>query len=92
MIEGITEEEHRKRNRPTAENIVKSSLILSQIAQKEKITVTPEEIDLRVQLLKGQYQDPQMHAELSKPENLNGIRNQLLTEKTFDFISDIASQ
>jgi len=92
LIEGITEEEHRKRNRPTAENIVKSSLILSQIAQKEKITVTPEEIDLRVQLLKGQYQDPQMHAELSKPENLNGIRNQLLTEKTFDFISDIASQ
>ena len=92
LIEGISEDEHRKRNRPTAENIVKSSLILSQIAQKEKITVTPEEIDLRVQLLKGQYQDPQMHAELSKPENLNGIRNQLLTEKTFDFISDIASK
>ena len=91
-IEGITEAEHRKRNRPTAENIVKSSLILSQIAQDEKITVTPEEIDLRVQLLKGQYQDPQMHAELSKPENLNGIRNQLLTEKTFEYLSKLASK
>ncbi len=91
-LEGITEEEHRKRNRPTAENIVKSSLILSQIAQDEKITVTSEEVDIRVQLLKGQYQDPQMHEELSKPENLNGIRNQILTEKTFQFLSDIASQ
>jgi len=90
--EGVTEEEHRSRNRKTAESIVKSSLLLSEIADIEKINVTPEEVEIRVQLLKGQYQDPQMHAELEKPENLGGIRNQLLTEKTFKLLSDIASK
>ena len=90
--EGLTEAEHREQNRPAAANIVKSSLILSEIAQKENITVTQEDVEIRVQLLKGRYTDPQMQAELNKPENLTGIRNQLLTEKTFEFLTNIASK
>jgi trigger factor len=89
--EGVTEAEHRERNRAPAENIVKSSLILSEIAEKEGITVTPEELEVRLQLMRGQYQDPQMQAELAKPENISGIRNQMLTEKTFKFLTEIAS-
>ena len=90
--EGVTEAQHRERNRVTAESIVKSSLLLSEIAEIEKINVTEEEIAIRVELLKGQYQDPKMHAELEKPENLGGVRNQLLTEKTFKLLSDTASK
>ena len=90
--EGVTEAEHRERNRAPAENIVKSSLILSEIAEKEGITVTPEELEVRLQLMRGQYQDPQMQAELAKPENISGIRNQMLTEKTFKFLTEIASK
>jgi trigger factor len=90
--EGVTETEHRERNRAPAENIVKSSLILSEIAQNEDITVTPEELEIRLQLMKGQYQDPQMQAELAKAENISGIRNQMLTEKTFKFLTEIASK
>ena len=90
--EGVTEAEHRERNRAPAENIVKSSLILSEIAQNEDITVTPEELEIRLQLMKGQYQDPQMQAELAKAENISGIRNQMLTEKTFKFLTEIASK
>ncbi len=80
--EGLTEEEHRKRNRPDAEKSVKAGLVLSEIAQQEGITVTPEELEIRKQLLKGQYKDPQMQGELDKPENMRDLENQLITEKT----------
>ncbi|MBX4191054.1 hypothetical protein KW794_03115, partial [Candidatus Saccharibacteria bacterium] len=80
--EGITEEEHRQRHYPDALERVKIGLILTEIADKENITVTPEEIEIRRQLLKGQYQDQQMQAELDKPENQREIEARLLTEKT----------
>ena len=82
--EGVTEEEHRKRNRATAETRVKAGLVLSEISDKEGIRVTAEEVQLRVQLLKGQYQDPAMQAELDKPENQQDIAMRMLSEKTID--------
>jgi trigger factor len=80
--ESITEQQHRERQRPDTEFRVKASLILSEIAEREDITITPEELEIRIQILKGQYQDPQMQAELDKPENQRGIAAQLMTEKT----------
>jgi trigger factor len=80
--EGITEEEHRERNRATAEQSVKMGLILSEIATLEGIEVTPEELEVRIQLLKGQYQDLKMREELDKPEAAQDIINRLMTEKT----------
>jgi trigger factor len=80
--EGITEEEHRQRNRPQAEERVKGGLVLSEIADQEKLLVTPEELEIRLQILKGQYQDPAMQAELDKQENRQDIAARLLTEKT----------
>lgn len=82
--EGVTEEEHRKRNRPEAELNVKAGLVLAEIAEQEGIKVTPEETEIRIQLLKGQYKDPSMQAELNKPENRQDIANRLLTEKTIE--------
>jgi FKBP-type peptidyl-prolyl cis-trans isomerase (trigger factor) len=89
-IEGITEEEHRKRHYLEAEERVKVGLILSEIAEKEGLMVTPEELELRIQLLKGQYQDPQMQAELDKPENQRDIQARLMTEKTLAKLTDYA--
>lgn len=80
--EGVSEEEHRKRNRPDAELSVKAGLVLSEIADQEKITVTPEELEIRLQVLKGQYKDQTMQAELDKPESRRDIENRLMTEKT----------
>lgn len=82
--EGLTAEEHRNKNRAGAELRVKAGLVLSEIAQKEGIEVTPEELEMRLQLLKGQYQDASMQAELDKPENVRDIASRLLTEKTLD--------
>lgn len=90
--EGITEEQHRERHRPDAEERVKIGLILSEIAEKEGIGITPEELEIRLQILKGQYRDPQMQGELDKPENRREIEARLLTEKTLKKLSSYASK
>jgi trigger factor len=89
--EGNTDESHREKNRPAAELNVKAGLVLSEIATKEKISVTPEEFDLRIQLLKGQYTDVAMRAELDKPENRRDIMSRILTEKTIAKLTTYAT-
>jgi trigger factor len=90
--EGVTEEEHRQRQRPAAEQNLKASLVLSEIAEKEKIAVTPEELEIRVQILKGQYQDPAMQAELDKPENRRDLEARIMTEKTIAKLTALATK
>jgi trigger factor len=89
--EGVTEEQHREQNRPAAEKRVKAGLVLSEIAQAEGIDVTDDELAMRINLLKGQYQDPQMQAELNKPENRRDIASRVLTEKTIQKLTDYAT-
>jgi trigger factor len=90
--EGVTEEQHRERHRPDAELRVKAGLVLSEVADKEQITVQPEELDIRLQMLKGQYNDAAMQAELDKPEAQQDIAARLLTEKTVAKLVDYASK
>lgn len=79
--EGKTDEEYRKELEPQAREQIKSSLILGEIAEAENLSVQPEELNMHIQMLKGQYQDPAMQAELDKPENRQDIASRLLTEK-----------
>lgn len=90
--EGISAEEHRERQRTGAELRVKAGLILGEIAHAEKLQVTPEELEIRLMLLKGQYQDPAMLAELEKPESRRDIQNRMMTEKTLDYLRSIATK
>lgn len=80
--EGTTEEKHREKKRPEAEERIKASLVLAEIAELEKQDVTQEELETRIGQLKQQYQDPQMQSELDKPENRRDIAGRILTEKT----------
>lgn len=90
--EMLTEDEFRQKQAADAELRVKAGLVLSEIAEKEKITVTPEELEIRMQLLKGQYPDQQMQAELDKPENRRDIMSRLLSEKTIAKLQDYAAK
>lgn len=87
--EGLSEEEYKTTIlRPQAEQQLKTSIMLSEIAEKEKLSVTPEELEIRIQLLKGQYaQDQLMQAELDKPENRQDIASRMLTEKVLELLS-----
>lgn len=82
--EGLSAEQHRDKQRPAAERNIRAGLVLGEIAQAENITVTPEELEIRLMLLKNQYPDEQMQAELDKPENRRDIQNRLMTEKTLE--------
>ncbi len=84
--EGKTEEQHKEELKPQALEQLKASLILSEIAEIEKISVEPEELDIRIQLLKGQYNDEKMQAELDKPENRRDIASRMLSEKVINFL------
>lgn len=89
--EGVSEEEHREKQRPGAELRVKAGLLLSEVAEKEGLTVTPEELEMRMQLLRGQYTDKSMQAELDKPEVRRDIASRMLSEKTIGKLSDYAT-
>ena len=90
--EGKSEEEYLKDVvRPQAEERLQASLVLAEIAEKEQITVTPEELEVRMQVLKAQYTDASMQAELEKPETRKDIAARILTEKTIAKIVEYAS-
>jgi trigger factor len=55
--EGVTAEQHRERNRAGAELRVKAGIILTEVSEQEGIVVTPEELEIQIQLLKGRYTD-----------------------------------
>lgn len=90
--EDLTAEAHREQQRQVAELRVKTGLILGEIAEKENVTVTPQELEIRIQLLKGQYPDPAMQAELDKPENRRDIHSRLIIEKTLDALRASAAK
>lgn len=89
--EGVTEEEHRARNRKDAAEQVKIGIMIGAIGDKENVVVTPEEIEVRLQLLKGQYADKAMQAELDKPEARQDIAARLRTEKIIALLTKDAS-
>jgi trigger factor len=89
---GQSEDEYRKSIREPAERRVKAGLALSEVAEKEGLTVTPEEFQIRMQLLKGQYQDKMMQVELEKPENARQVLSGMLTEKTIAKLTEYVTK
>lgn len=89
--EGVSEQEHREQKRPQALERVKAGLVLSEIAEREKLEVTNEELETRLRLLKEQYKDSAMQAELDKPRNARDIASRILTEKTLDKLTRYAT-
>jgi len=91
--EGVTEEQHRENQRPAATQRVKSGLMLAEIAKQENVIVAAEEIDAYLEQLRAQYAtDPQMQAELSKPEARQEITSRLVSEKTIKLLESYATK
>ncbi len=90
--EGVSEAEYREQQQPVAELRVTAGLALSEIAEAEDLMVTSEELELRMQQMKAQYQDPAMRAELDKPETQREVASRILSEKTIAKLTDYASK
>lgn len=92
QTEGMTPEVYEKKVvTPRAEKKVKTSLVLAEVSEAEKLQVTPDELGGRLQLLRQQYNDPAMLSELEKPEVHRDILSRILTEKTIDKLVEYAT-
>lgn len=84
---GMTLQELRDRYHDAAVRNVKTSLILEEIGKLENITVTDEELENKIKELAEMYKKPLEEYEKSlSPENKEGIKDLVLTEKIFDFL------
>jgi len=90
--EGVTNEQHRERQRDLATTRVKSGLMLGEVAEKEGVTVDDKEVDAQLNMLRAQYSDPAMQAELEKPETRREIASRIVSEKTIAKLSAYASK
>ncbi len=89
--EKTTEEKYKKDVlEPQAEQQIKTGLTISQIAEAENLQVTTDELDRHIQLLKGQYKDEAMQAELDKPDNRSDIASRILSEKVVTLLAGSA--
>lgn len=81
---GMSAEEQREKELlPEAERRLKAGVLLSDIAEKESIIITPEELKARVDELKARYaSDESLQKQLTDPAAQREVGAQLLTEKT----------
>ncbi len=88
--QGTTEEKYKKDEvTPEAIRRVKAGLVLSEIADVEGIDVTDEELEARVQQLKGQYPDKQMQQQLDLPDSRREINARLRSEKVIQYLKTV---
>ena len=80
--EGLTDKTYREKQQSAAELRVKAGLVLAEAADQEAIDITEQEVDAQMAALRARYPDPQMQAELAKPEARREIASRLMTEKT----------
>jgi trigger factor len=90
--EGITEDKLRnKRLKPEAEDRLKHSIVLSEIAEAENIQVLGTEVDARVSQVRQQYTDEASQAEIAKPEFRQQIGSRIVAEKTLQLLTKYAT-
>jgi trigger factor len=82
------DEDQRKALAESAERIVKSSLLLRAVAEKEKIELEPAKFRERIDsLAKGTQQTPeQVEKFLESQGILNRMKDEALTDQVFDFL------
>ncbi|MDX1766223.1 MAG: trigger factor [Candidatus Saccharimonadales bacterium] len=82
---GKTEDQYTEKViKPQAEIRVKIGILLSEVAEAENISVTEDEVDMQIQLLKGQAPAGSAEANLDSDQARRDVSNRLATQKTLD--------
>ncbi|MBV8354704.1 MAG: trigger factor, partial [Candidatus Eremiobacteraeota bacterium] len=82
--------EARESLRPTAESNVKATLLIEEIANAEKITATPADVALEVEVLARRYGQPAGRIRQALGNNIASIIDGIVRNKTLDFLIDNA--
>ncbi len=74
--------------RPRAETEVRGALLLEAIAQAEKLTVQPAEVDARIEQLAKESEQPisQVRKAFKEPSQRRGLELRIREEKTVEFL------
>ncbi len=80
--QGKSEADVDKEIEDEARRRLELALVLTEVAKAEQIQVTREDIEAEIELLKGQYTDPQMQKELASPETREEVYNHLMASRT----------
>jgi trigger factor len=85
---GIDTQKIRESLTPTAENEVRGSLILEKVAEAEKLSVSEDEVEQRLQRLATQLNQrvEAVKNYYEKKDRLEDLRALMLEEKTLDFL------
>lgn len=83
---GLSEDQYLKQLKESAIHRIKGGLAIGEIAEKENITISDNELNAHISNLKSQYSDETMLKELDNPANRRELASRLLTEKVLDFI------
>ena len=91
-LESTPEGELRTKYRPLAVDRVTGSLVLSKVAEEEKIEVSDIEIDAEIEKMTQNAGDKQEEQKkfLDTPQNRGSIRRMLITQKTVQRLAEIA--
>lgn len=82
---GTTREEYEKKEvLPAAKKRIKASFALSEVANIENLSMSKEELEESIKLLRERYSDEEAQKQLDKPEVREDIAMQLLTQKAID--------
>lgn len=81
QLTGKTLDELNADMRPEAERRVGLALVLTQVAEAEKLSVTAPELDAEIERLSQDYPDPGAQAELKDPHIREEVYNHLLASK-----------
>lgn len=87
---GKNEEKFKEEMRPETERRVKNSLILKKVSEREKIEVTKEEIEEKInETLKFYKNEDEARKKLDLNELREYIRSILQNQKTLDFLENL---
>jgi len=90
--QGVSEDEFKAGElQAQAEKRAKSSLVLTKLAKDMEVGVDTDELETQMNLLREQYSDEKMQAELDKPEARREVAAQMLTEKTISKLVELNS-
>jgi trigger factor len=88
---GKTEEELRAELRVEAENRVKTTLLIEQIAKIEQIAATPADVTQELEALSRQYGQPVARIRKALGNSLLSLMDGIVRNKTLDFLIDNAA-
>ena len=92
QLQGQKPEEFEATLKTEAEKRVKIGLLLRQIIESEKVTVSDAEVETELAQMKANYTDPKMQEELTHGHFKDDLRNHLLTTKAVAILSVAATK